>query len=58
MSQVMLTLSLGMIALGGIMSPDSFDGWNLVSLAAGSLTFVFNLISIRRWRRNQERGDD
>ena len=57
-SQVMLTLSLGMIVLGGIMSSDGLDGWNLLGLAAGSLAFVLNLISIRWSRRNQERDDD
>ncbi len=59
-----LTLaSLGMIAslvllgIAGILG-SGLDGMDLLTLSVGSCSLVFNLISIRRWRRNQERRDD
>lgn len=57
-SQGLVTLALSMIVLGGVMAPDVFDGWDLLGLAASSYTFVFNLIILRQWRRNQGRGDE
>lgn len=53
-SQGMITLGMGMIVFSGIMSPDGLNRGEILTLVFASLGFVTNLITLRRWDRNQE----